>query len=77
MLVIVLLKSRAYASVSLPQNDSSQMKPSMALLTHFRPMFPFYTPWRRQKTEGFLTFSGGIKGTLAWNGLIAFEFAFL
>ena len=25
-------------------------------LTHFRPMFPFYTPWKR-----FLTFSGGIE----------------
>ena len=29
-------------------------------LTHFRPMFPFYIPWRRQKTIGFLTFSGSI-----------------
>ena len=24
-------------------------------------MFPFYTPWKRQKTLGFLTFSGGIE----------------
>ena len=30
-------------------------------LTHFRPMFPFYTPWKHQKTFGFLVFSGGIK----------------
>ena len=30
-------------------------------LTYFRPMFPFYTPWKRQKTFGFLTFSGGIE----------------
>ena len=30
-------------------------------LTHFRPVFPFYTPWKRQKTFGFLTFSGGIE----------------
>ena len=30
-------------------------------LTHFWPMFPFYTPWKQQKTKGFLVFSGGIK----------------
>ena len=24
-------------------------------------MFYFYTPWKRQKTESFLTFSGGIE----------------
>ena len=32
-----------------------------SLLTHFRPVFPFYTPWKRQKTSGFLTFSGSIE----------------
>ena len=30
-------------------------------LTHFSPMSHFYTPWKRQKTIGFLTFSGGIE----------------
>ena len=30
-------------------------------LTQFRPMFPFYNPWKHQKTKGFLVFSGGIK----------------
>ena len=30
-------------------------------LTHFWPMFSFYTPWKHQKTSGFLVFSGGIK----------------
>ena len=30
-------------------------------LTHFWPMFLFYTPWKHQKTKGFLVFSGGIK----------------
>ena len=29
------------------------------LLTHFNPVLHFYTPWKRQKTKGFLTFSGG------------------
>ena len=27
----------------------------------FSPMSHFYTPWKRQKTYGFLTFSGGIE----------------
>ena len=36
------------------------------LLTHFQPMFHFYiplikkSPWKHQKTGGFLMFSGGI-----------------
>ena len=32
-------------------------------LTHFSPVSNFFTPWKRQKTFGFLTFSGGIE----WN----------
>ena len=31
------------------------------LLTHFSPVFQFYTRWKSQKTKGFLTFSGGIE----------------
>ena len=30
-------------------------------LAHFWPMFPFYTPWKHQKTNDFLIFSDGIK----------------
>ena len=30
-------------------------------LTHFRPVSHFYTPRKRQKIKGFLTFSGGIE----------------
>ena len=30
-------------------------------LTHFSPVSHFYTPWKRQKTKGFLTFSWGIE----------------
>ena len=30
-------------------------------LTHFSPMFYFYTPWKRQKTFGFLRFPRGIE----------------
>ena len=31
------------------------------ILTHFWPMFPFFTPCKYQKTFGFLVFSGGTK----------------
>ena len=34
---------------------------SFKILTHFWPMFLFCTPWKYQKTKGFLMFSGGIK----------------
>ena len=30
-------------------------------LIHYSPMSHFYTPWKRQKTHGFLTFSRGIE----------------
>ena len=30
-------------------------------LSYFWPMFPFYTPWKHQKTRGFTVFSGSIK----------------
>ena len=33
-------------------------------LTHFWPMLLFYTPWKHQKTFGFLVFSGGINGNI-------------
>ena len=31
------------------------------LLTHFRRMVSFYTPWKHQKPRGLLMFLGGIK----------------
>ena len=30
-------------------------------LKYFSPVSHFYTPWKRQKTKGFLTYSGGIE----------------
>ena len=30
-------------------------------LTHFEPMFHCYTPWKHQKTGGFVMFLGGIE----------------
>ena len=32
-----------------------------SLLTHFSPVSDFYTPWKSQKTFGFLTFPRGIE----------------
>ena len=40
---------------------SSSVLPSNILLTHFSPVSHFHTPWKRQKTKGFRTFSGGIE----------------
>ena len=34
------------------------------LLTHFMPQVSFNTPWKHQKTFGFLMFSGGIERDL-------------
>ena len=40
---------------------SSQLKLFGLILTHFSPMFQFYTPQKHQKTKGFLAFSVGIE----------------
>ena len=29
-------------------------------------MFHFYTPWKHQKTDGFVMFSGGIEVDIGW-----------
>ena len=46
----------------LVSNKVIVLKPES--LTHFSPMSHFYTPWKRRKTYGFLTFSGSIE---MWN----------
>ena len=33
----------------------------LSTLTHFSPVLQFCTPWKRQETKGFLTFSEGIE----------------
>ena len=50
------------------QNETFELKKSYTLkffeeqiLIQFDPIFHFCTPWKRQKTKGFLTFSGGIE----------------
>ena len=45
-------------SLSIPPENIR--KPENELI-HFNPIFHFYTPWKRQKTKGFLTFSRGIE----------------
>ena len=34
----------------------------LPFLTHFWPMFPFYTSWKHQKTKSYLVFSGAYMG---------------
>ena len=41
------------------QNPGNHFKMRSSILS--QPMFHFYTPWKRQKTKGLLTFSGGIE----------------
>ena len=56
----------AIINFNIPKNakmDSgkSTWKQKKPILTHFSPVSHFYTKWKRQKTKGFLTFSGGIE----------------
>ena len=67
-----------FASVSVVLSmDLSKMdkirvsKPSTQALTDFMPIYSFLTPWKHQKTTGFLMLSGGYeKKILTWNRLI-------
>ena len=43
----------------------------ISVLIHFMPLVSFYTPWKHQKTRGFLMFTGVNKKKLVvWNELI-------
>ena len=46
-------------------------------LTHFMLLFFWYTPWKHQKTKGFLIFSGCIESPVGWNGLMTFQKVFV
>ena len=76
IIVIILLKLKLFYykilySISLFNNHSVRKSGNTFLrltkkfktssLTHFSPVSHFYTPWKRQKTKGSLTFSGGIE----------------
>ena len=43
---------------------------SVQSLTHFIPLVSFYTPGKRQKTRGFLMFSGCIESD-QWHEMIS------
>ena len=45
---------------SLKLDLCKQALSGFVILTHFSPVSHFDTPCKRQKTKGFLTFSGGI-----------------
>ena len=42
----------------MPKKEASGMKWVKNALTHFMPLIFFDTPWKHQKTAGFLMFSG-------------------
>ena len=48
--------SKLTDTMSVETNESRGTR-----LTHFSQVSHFYTPWKRQKTKGFLKFSGGIE----------------
>ena len=50
-----------YLLVSRSLWRSHICKGTIMRLTHFSPVSHFYTPWKRQKTKGFLTFSEAIE----------------
>ena len=58
----------SFCSVAYIQSSSLQswhlkstFEVQQVSLTRFWQIFPFYAPWKHQKTKGFLVFSGGIK----------------
>ena len=64
---IVLLKLWRIADTSFNKQIQKAICAIPPTLTHFWPIFPFYTPWKHQKTEGR---NWGYKlGILARNGL--------
>ena len=67
---LVLLLLLLTLSRKIPVGNILKMK----LLIHFMPLVSFYTPWKHQKTKGFLMFSGDVfrgyrKRPVAWNRL--------
>ena len=74
------LKSRTRSRQQKPKNSYYIFLQSQSFivmkLTHFWPMFLFYTTWKHQETFSFLVFSGGIKckhlpemGIVVWSCL--------
>ena len=51
---LVRVNNNHFMNTFCPSTIAEWDKLDLSILTHFRPMFPFYTPWKRQKTERFL-----------------------
>ena len=47
--------------LNISQNSQENTCARVSFLTHFQPMFHFYTPRKHQKTSGFLMFSRAIE----------------
>ena len=63
------IRKDTYVSAHIISACVKSMKANRLLyfdLTHFQPMFHFYTPWKHQKTYGFLMSSGGIEVDIGW-----------
>ena len=56
--------NRSHTIKIYPDNSTVRGKSwfSFSPLTNFSPTLLYYTPWKRQKTKGFLTYSRGIEG---------------
>ena len=50
-----------YEQLKKMENQAEIDGKSDNISTRFKPVFCFHSPWKRQKTRGFLTFSGGIE----------------
>ena len=61
------------------RNSKVTLRGAEFSLTHFKPMFHFYTPWKHQKTRGFFIFSGGveIEHLLKMGKVLVFVFIFI
>ena len=56
-----LLHSSQFLAVEPLSENSGNFRRNRNRLTHLSPLWHFYTSWKRQKTYGILTFSGGIE----------------
>ena len=73
--VLVYIKnSKVFSTKILPEIIQKNLRKLIPkFLTIFRPMFPFYTPWKQRPSDvswGILTYPrGDRKRKLTWNGL--------
>ena len=59
--IFATLQAFQKTSLETDRLQSAENGFAKTTLTHFWPMFPFYTPLKYQKTKTFLVFSWGIK----------------